>query len=545
MPGNLICESRFAFPALRACGFGAIGILLLDIAERNGWIAQLTESTLCLAICSVVFVVLLPLARTLSGLARIGMTAFAVLVLANLSLVVVEDIGLLDSLPLIGHDSRWIHNVGKFIVAGWTCGLFLFIYALLRQLEETRDQSIRDAVQLKLANVKLQTTLAELKKSQQMVVQQERISALGQMASGVAHDLNNALTPVWAFADFLRPIDVPAEQRESLRSMRAGVEHACRVVKQLQYFYRRTERPHCEQVALSALVEQSVQLTRFRWHDDTLRRGLVISVTLELDEDSHIVVEPTELIQVLNNLVLNAVEAMPKGGEIAITVARDVDVVRLTIVDDGEGMTAKQRARCFDPFFTTKRGGSGLGLNVCRTIVERYGGTIAVFEAKGDGTKFALKFPYAAPATAKEEKTEDVRPQHSMLVIDDSEFVRQTMHALLTSLGFAVKLAEDGQSGMDAARESEADLIFVDYAMPGMTGCDVVAGLRELSRNIPVVVMSGWAKMTVLEQFGNSDVQPDQILEKPLNAEAIQDCLTGFGFLAAPGGTPLPNDVKS
>jgi signal transduction histidine kinase len=226
--------------------------------------------------------------------------------------------------------------------------------------------------QLNETKVSLERAISELKIAEKRVVRCDRLAMLGQMTSGVVHDLNNALSPVLAAAELLRPTDFVAEQRDALTLIRAGANHASHVLQQLQYFYRADmSEAASERLSIAEVVQQAVQLTRFRWRDEALRNGIVIELQTAIPDDCFVSGNRTELVQVFTNLILNASQSMPSGGCIRILASSTQDAVSVVVSDEGTGMSSNERANCFKPFFTTKREGSGLGLSICHDTVHR------------------------------------------------------------------------------------------------------------------------------------------------------------------------------
>src|SRR5215216_2022710 len=310
--------------------------------------------------------------------------------------------------PLDGHFVDLMHQVGTI---------------LGRVIE--RDDAQRE---LHTANRRLTDALVDLQQAQERIVQQERLRALGQMASGIAHDFNNALHPIVGYAELLleQPqVTQASGAAHSLRTILTSATDAAAVVSRLRDFYRtredRDEPP--APVDLNALVQQVVELTRPRWYNEALAKGVRISVKTELDYAPRILGHAPELREAIINLMLKAVDSLSHSGTIVLRTRAESDRVLVDVCDDGVGMTEDVRRQCLEPFFTTKgERGSGLGLGMVYGIVRRHQGTLEIASAPGRGTTMTLGFPAigaehavaAAPAPARTEG-----PLLQILVVDD------------------------------------------------------------------------------------------------------------------------------
>ena len=245
----------------------------------------------------------------------------------------------------------------------------------VKDLEHVNDQlqvQVKEREQaegdLRVANERLEGTLADLKDSQEQVVHQARMQALGQMASGVAHDFNNALSPIVAYTDLMisvpETLDNKEEVTEYLQTMNTAAEDAAGVVKRLREFYRKPEATvNLEDIDLSQVVTQVIALTQPRWRDQAQSKGITIEIETDLQEVPTVAANESELREVLTNLVLNATDAMPEGGTLTLRTRRNAEQAILEVNDTGVGMSEEVRKRCMEPFFTTKgEQGTGLGL---------------------------------------------------------------------------------------------------------------------------------------------------------------------------------------
>ncbi len=253
-----------------------------------------------------------------------------------------------------------------------------------------------------------------LRTTQDRLVATERLKALGQMAAGVAHDLNNSLSVVLGKAQagiaFLRgsPSD-PGRARAALETIERVSQQAAETIRRIQDYTRiRKDQPHAP-VSLSSAIREAIALTRPKWKEEPGTRGATVEVRLDLAQVPQISGSLHELTQALGNLIYNAVDAMPSGGTLTFRTREENGRVVLELEDTGEGMTEESQSRLFEPFFTTKTDGQGLGTSIVFGIVTRHRGEIAVRSRRGEGTCFRMTFP-AAPADAPEPVAEDAPP---------------------------------------------------------------------------------------------------------------------------------------
>jgi PAS domain S-box-containing protein len=405
----------------------------------------------------------------------------------------------------------------------------------------------------------LNASYRDLQQAQDELIRSEKLRALGQMAAGMAHDLNNMLATILGQAELLRLRTQSPEIREGLKPLETAAADGAEVIRRLQDFARQRSGTRLEPCDLPELVREVLEITRPRWQDEPQRQGNVISVRASLDSLPPVLGHAPEIREVLTNLIFNAVDAMPQGGVLEITGsvapsgpgaderpdnwgdasqssgtepeisarAHDCTVgaaehVDLVVSDTGIGMPEDVRARVFDPFFTTKgMKGSGLGLSVAYGIMERHRGSIRVTSAPGRGTSIRLRFQ-AAPhpaAPAPVERPSISRPPRRLLVIDDETAVRETLVDLLRTAGHQVVDAAGGAAGVASLDGRPFDLVLTDLGMPEVTGWDVARAVKASRPEIPVVLMTGWGELVAGEQSDKAQV--DRILGKPVRLEDL------------------------
>ena len=262
----------------------------------------------------------------------------------------------------------------------------------LRQLSEHVGLAVHQA---KLHGA-LQDAYDELRQNQRAILQQERLMALGQMASGVAHDINNAISQVSLYTESLleRESNLSPQARNQLETIRRAIDDVAHTVARMREFYRQRESQECAPVELNRLVPQVIDLTRARWSDMAQLRGVSIELRTELEPKLPVILGiESELREALINLVFNAVDAMPEGGRLVVRTCANDNSVMLEVADSGVGMDEDTRRRCLEPFFTTKgERGTGLGLAMVYGSMQRHGADVEIDSALGQGTTIRLRF---------------------------------------------------------------------------------------------------------------------------------------------------------
>jgi signal transduction histidine kinase/CheY-like chemotaxis protein/uncharacterized membrane protein affecting hemolysin expression len=394
----------------------------------------------------------------------------------------------------------------------------------------------------------LEKAYNDLRQTQATVLQQERLKALGQMASGIAHDVNNALSPIVGFADLIqkRETNLREDSKRHLRYIRTAGEDIAHIVARLREFYRqREESESLQKLNLNVLVEQVVDMTRPRWRDIPQSNGITIEIQTVLAPNvPRLVGIESEIREAFTNLVLNAVDAMSEGGKITLTtsvVAPEKDggrqlpaQVAVDICDTGMGMNEETRKRCLEPFFSTKgKRGTGLGLAMVYGVMERHEGNIEIQSELGKGSTFRLVFPVRDKLRATEETEEIAAPAESLriLCIDDEPLLRELIKELLEREGHEVEVCDSGMSALDEFRFSRErgrpfDVVITDLGMPYLDGRQVAKMLKRESPETPVLMLTGWGAF--MNEQGDTPALVDGVLSKPPRSRQLREMLARF-----------------
>ncbi len=327
----------------------------------------------------------------------------------------------------------------------------------------------------------------------------EKMRSLGQLAAGVAHDFNNSLAAILGRTQLLLRGTADEKQRRSLQVIETASLDAAETVRRIQTFARRAPSEQLSTVSVTKLITDAIQLTRTRWEDDARARGLdyEIKFTPDFRGRDDITANPSEVREVLVNLIFNALDAMPAGGSVELTEQRLEDLIVVEVKDTGQGVPPALRDRIFEPFFTTKGPqGSGLGLAVSYGIIHRHGGTIDVESEVGLGTTFRLKFPLTRLAgAAPREMRRSVLPAHSVLVVDDEDVVREVLVEMLKELKQHVTETRSAAEALATLAAGDVfDLMITDLSMPVMDGLKLAAEARKLAPGMMIALATGYGQ---------------------------------------------------
>ncbi len=417
---------------------------------------------------------------------------------------------------------------------------------------------LRDITERKRAEKALQISHDELeqqvKERTAKLIQTEKLKSLGELSGGVAHDFNNVLAAILGRVQLLKTKFKPRlekqEKKKLMIEMKAGLEtieraaiDGAETVRRIQEFSRkRDDDRNFTLVDINELAVNALEFTQARWKDETEPKGIRIKIKKELSPLTSILGSSSELREVFTNLINNAIDAMPLGGEIKVESFMDDTIAVLRISDTGEGIAKEITKRIFDPFFTTKDVKStGLGLSVSYGIINRHKGTITVDSIEGEGTTFTIKLPIAKKTGKGKVKgkkvipTKRIQKKANILVIEDEKDVRELLRDILKDAGHRVKVANDGSEGIEIFKKNKFDLVFTDLGMPGMSGWQVAEKIKSINDKIPVVLITGWN--VAFDSLAINNSGANLIIHKPFKMEQILNLVQD--------GMQLKNQLKA
>jgi PAS domain S-box-containing protein len=360
------------------------------------------------------------------------------------------------------------------------------------------------------------------------VIREQKFRTLGSLAAGVAHNINNRLTPVLGWTEMLlerlaagETIE-PSELSHALTVINQGAGDSVGTVRRLQEYSRPARVKGPESVQLREVVEQLLALTRPQWDNEAARRGVRFEIDLRVDPAPPILAVASEIREALLNILENALAAMPRGGRLTIQVRGEDGRALASVADTGTGMSPEVQRLAFEPFFTTRgsSGGTGLGLALAQEIVHRYGGTIALSSREGIGTTFTLSFPAVETEATRSPVFLPVLEPMRILAVEDEPEVLDLVRAMLTHAGHAVVGAASGREALALFAQDGTDLVITDLGMSGMTGLALAEQLKA-QRPVPIVLMTGWAED--LDESATTFV--DVVLAKPFTREKLFDAI--------------------
>ncbi len=420
-----------------------------------------------------------------------------------------------------------------------TIPIVAIVFFTYRTYVKNIEASAAQAEQAERHVEELSHYIAEQDRIREQFSQMEKLSALGELASGVAHDFNNTLAGILGRAQLMLRTNDPEKIERGLNIIIKTAEDGAKTVKRIQDFARQRRDHDFEPVCIDQILLDVSEITRPRWKDRAEASNVQIGLDLQIRSKSKVMGDESELREVLVNMVFNAVDAMPEGGQLTLAAEDADDAVVISVGDTGSGMAPEVKSRIFDPFFTTKgKAGMGLGLAVSFGIIRRHEGSVEVESEVGVGTRFRISLPKASiaeEAVAAELKAENPVPQPSdanmvrprrvdqakILVVDDEEAVRELLRDLLEAENCRVYLAPGGREALGLLEAHQFDGIFTDVGMPGMSGWELAHAIRERDEKVPIAVITGWGSAVGSDE--QEEARVNWVITKPFRAERISE----------------------
>ena len=445
-----------------------------------------------------------------------------------------------EAKPIIERARRVAERCGDREGAGRA--LLILIEEMCEQLADDERREIGAQANQLLANSQQHATRERLRRCLETIAEAhtryeaqreqeihgQKMAALGELSFGVAHNVNNTLTGILGRAQLiLRNSNDPTKVEAGLELIIKSAEDGAHIIRRIQDFARQRPSREFESIAVAELLKDACEMTRPRW--ESRSEFAPIRFALHADCQANINGDPVELREVLVNMIYNAVDAMPSGGEVRVSTQETRDRVVIQITDTGTGMGPEVKQRLFDPFFTTKgKAGTGMGLAVSFGIIRRHEGSIEVDSEVGRGTTFKISLPKVTPALqeaqgvpAAEATASTSEDNLRVLVVDDETHVREVLIEALEAEGCEVVSAQSGEIALALfdQHEGKFDGIFTDIGMPEMTGWELVSEIRQRSQTMPIAIISGWADAISLET--KNAVKADWVVAKPFDIDRI------------------------
>ena len=441
--------------------------------------------------------------------------------------------------PIIERARRVAERCGDREGAGRA--LLILIEEMCEQLPDDERREIGAQANQLLANSQQQATRERLRKCLDMIaeahdrheaqreqeIHAQKMAALGELSFGVAHNVNNTLTGILGRAQLiLRNSTDEAKIKSGLELIIKSAEDGAHIIRRIQDFARQRPSREFETISIAELLKDACEMTRARW--EARSEFAQTRFALHADCEAFIKGDPVELREVLVNMIYNAIDAMPSGGEIRLSTQENRERVVICVGDTGTGMSPDVKQRLFDPFFTTKgKAGTGMGLAVSFGIIRRHEGSIEVDSEPGRGTTFKISLPKVMPgtedtaATTPEAHTSAADDKIRVLVVDDETHVREVLIEALEAEGCEVISAQSGEIALALYEQygGKFDAVFTDIGMPDMNGWELCTEIRKHSKTIPLAIISGWAD-AISVQTRNA-VNADWVVAKPFDINKI------------------------
>lgn len=452
-----------------------------------------------------------------------------------------------EAKPILHRAHRVAERCGDYEGAGKP--LLILIEELCEQLGEDERQELGAQASQLLANsqqastrTRLRSCLeriaaaqAEYEELRERATHAEKMAALGELSFGVAHNVNNTLTGILGRAQLLLRTKDAEKITSGIETIIKSAEDGAHIIRRIQDFARKQPSRRFEAISVAVLLNDVCEMSRPRW--EARAEAPQIRMALFADCTALVMGDAVELREVLVNVIYNAIDAMPGGGEIRMSSQETNGRVVLTIADSGTGMTPEVKSRLFDPFFTTKgKGGTGMGMAVSFGIIRRHNGSIDVESEPGRGTSFRISLPLAE-ADGSNAQTGLSKAQASTagdricaLVVDDESAVREVLREALEAEGCEVVVAESGEIALKLydQREGRLDIVFTDIGMPEMSGWELASEIRKRSGTIPLAIVSGWADAISCD--ARQAIKADWVVAKPFDIATIAGIANEVGL---------------
>lgn len=367
---------------------------------------------------------------------------------------------------------------------------------------------------------------AEYEELRERATHAEKMAALGELSFGVAHNVNNTLTGILGRAQLLLRTNDAEKINAGIEMIVKSAEDGAQIIRRIQDFARKQPSRKFEAVSVAGLMKDVCEMSRPRWESRV--DGPQIRLALVADCTASVLGDAVELREVLVNMIYNAIDAMPSGGEIRLSAQESNGRVFLTIADNGTGMTPDVKSRLFDPFFTTKgKSGTGMGMAVSFGIIRRHNGSIDVESEPGRGATFRISLPVAeetgtvAEANSARSDVAVREDKIRVLVVDDETAVREVLREALEAEGCEVIVAESGEMALKLydASAGKLDVVFTDIGMPEMSGWELASEIRKRSETVPLAIVSGWADAISCD--ARQAIKADWVVSKPFDIAII------------------------
>ena len=362
---------------------------------------------------------------------------------------------------------------------------------------------------------------------QNRLIQNEKLRAMGEMAAGITHDINNILTPILGSVQLLKDTIKEKEILKLLSVIEICAYDGMNITNKVKRLTKKYNDDDFEIFNIDSVISDAIDLTKNKWLTESVLKGIKIDIIKSLKSNETIQGNITEIREVFINIIANAIDAMPLGGKIEVITKNKGSKVIIEIRDNGMGMNKEIQKRIFEPFFTTKgNNGSGLGLSISYNIILSHKGRMKIESEENVGTSFIVKLPICENIIKSEDEVSSpvIDFEGNVLVIDDQEQIRNVVSSMIKSIA-KCKIKTCGCDNLDSElKRRKYDIIVCDFAMPNVNGLQVAQKVKEINKNAYFCLMTGWVGSFEGQEMDNVDF----VLNKPINKESLKQMISDY-----------------
>jgi len=386
-------------------------------------------------------------------------------------------------------------------------------------------EKVRYFTELQESEKSLRQAYEELKKVHQQLILTEKTRILGQLAGGIVHNLSNFLSAILGRVQLLKSKVSDESLLKDIELIEKASQNAGKIISQLREFSKPRTHVNLVPIDVADIIEDALEITKSKWKDEAELKGIKYEITKDFPEDRLMAItNRSELREVLVNLIINAIEAMPGGGKLTLGIYNvNGEKVAIYIADTGVGINPEIMSRIFEPFFTTKSEyGTGLGLSIAYDIIKSHNGEIFVESELGKGSKFTIVLPASQQKVSdaiKKSTLKESPRKLTILIVEDDESVFYLLQDIFTNLGYRVLPAEDGKKALEYIQTEKFDIAIIDIGLPDISGWEVSKAIKQKNAQIPVVILTGWGLNISEEEMKRKGA--DYIISKPFELDGL------------------------
>ncbi|MFT5874405.1 MAG: signal transduction histidine kinase [Clostridium sp.] len=439
-----------------------------------------------------------------------------------LNLSEVQDPKLVEKFKLVGIVSYMAIAVEYYDIAKGV--IWIGVYEDNKELSKNNIEHLKSICKTAFYLIQEQKRFSDM---QNRLIQNEKLRAMGEMAAGITHDINNILTPILGSAQILKDKIKEKESLKLLSVIEICAYDGMNITSKVKKLAKKYNDDDFETFSIDSAITDAIELTRSKWLTESVFKGIKIDIIKSLKSNESIQGNITEIREVFINIIANAIDAMPNGGKIEVITKNKANNVIMEIRDNGLGMNKEIQKRIFEPFFTTKGdNGSGLGLSISYNIIRSHKGSIKIESEENIGTSFIVKLPICEKMIKSEDNTLDhiIDFDGNVLVIDDQEQIRNVVSSMIKSM-LKCKIKTCGCDNLDSElNRRKYDIIVCDFTMPTINGLQVAEKVKEINKNTYFCLMTGWVGSFDGQEMNNVDF----VLYKPINKENLKQMFLGY-----------------